>query len=135
MHRDSAQIKRREGGRPKPFALAKISVSWGSGLSDDVDDLAATTRTELNIAGGGGEQGVVVTATHIVAGVEVGTALANDDLTGVDELTTETLDTEALRVGVTAVAGGTQTLLVCHVRLLSLELRTDSHPARSQELT
>lgn len=118
-----------------PFALAKISVCWGSGLSDDVDDLAAATRTELNVAGGGGEQGVVITATHVIAGVEVGAALADDDLTGVDELTTETLHTEALRVGVTAVAGGTQTLLVCHVRLLSLELRTDSHLARSQGLT
>ena len=48
------------------------------------------------------------------ARVEVGAALADDDLAGLDELAAEALDAEALRVGVAAVTGGTKTLLVCH---------------------
>ena len=60
------------------------------------------------------EQRVVVATADTGAGVEVGAALANDDLAGVDELTTEALDAEALGVGVAAVAGRTGALLVCH---------------------
>ena len=46
--------------------------------------------------------------------MEVGAALADDDLAGLDELAAEALDAEALRVGVAAVTGGTKPLLVCH---------------------
>ena len=47
--------------------------------------------------------------------MEVGAALANDDLAGVDQLTAEALHAEALGVGITAVARGAGALLVCHV--------------------
>lgn len=77
----------------------------GSGLrSHNVDDLAAAVRAELNVAGSSGEQGVVVATADVVAGVEVGAALADDDLTGADELAAEALDAQTLSVGVTAVA-------------------------------
>ena len=82
--------------------------------STDVDDPATAEGTELDVTGSGGEQGVVVATTDVAARVEVGAALADDDLAGLDDLAAEALDAEALRVGVTAVAGGTKTLLVCH---------------------
>ena len=38
----------------------------------------------MNIAGSSGEQGVIVTAAHIVAGVEMSAALTDDVLAGLD---------------------------------------------------
>src|SRR5215469_3435035 len=61
-----------------------------------------------------GEQGVVLAAPDAGPGVEVGTALAHDDLARVDELTAEPLDAQALGMRVTAVPAGRRALLVCH---------------------
>ena len=44
-------------------------------------------------AGAEGEQRVVATAPDVLAGVEVGAALAHDDLAGADDLAAEALDT------------------------------------------
>jgi GTP-binding protein len=66
-------------------------------------------------AGGEGEQRVVATAADVVARVEVRAALADDDLTRVDDLAAEALHAETLGVGVAAVLGGRRTLLVCHL--------------------
>jgi hypothetical protein len=71
--------------------------------SDDVDDLAAALRTELDRTSGEGEQCVVATTSHVHAGVEVRAALANDDLARLDDLATEALDAEVLRVGIATV--------------------------------
>src|SRR5260370_336137 len=60
------------------------------------------------------EQGVVAAAADARAGVEVGAALAHDDLARVDLLTAEPLHAQPLRGGVTAVAAGRRALLVCH---------------------
>ena len=49
------------------------------------------------------------------AGVEVGAALADQDLTGVDDLTAEALHAEPLSIGVATVPGGRCALLVCHL--------------------
>ena len=49
------------------------------------------------------------------AGVEVGAALADDDLAGLDDLAAEALDAEVLRVRVATVAGRGRALFVCHV--------------------
>ena len=65
---------------------------------DDVDDLAATFRTELYSARGKREQCVVSTAADVDAGVKVGAALAHDDLACTDDLATEPLHAEALCV-------------------------------------
>ncbi len=62
-----------------------------------------------------GEERVVATTADVGAGVEVGAALADDDLAGVDDLAAETLHAESLGVGVTTVAGGACALLVCHL--------------------
>src|SRR6188472_224731 len=63
---------------------------------DDVDDATTTPGAELHVAVDEREQGVVTTATDAVAGVEVGAALPDDDLAGVDELAAVALDAEAL---------------------------------------
>ena len=81
---------------------------------DDVDDPAAAAGAELDRAGDEREQRVVAATADAVAGVEVGAALADDDLAGVDDLAAEALDAEALGVGVATVAGGGRALLVCH---------------------
>src|SRR4051812_10113270 len=85
---------------------------------DDRDDSAAAQMPELDGACGSREQRVVAAAADVEARVEVRAALANEDLAGLDDLATETLHTESLRVGVTPVAGGRCALLVCHRELL-----------------
>ena len=53
-----------------------------------------------------GEQGVVGADTHVHTGVDVGAALADQDISGLDELTVGALGPKALGFGVTAVLGG-----------------------------
>ncbi|ODR15075.1 hypothetical protein AWC26_16780 [Mycobacterium shimoidei] len=71
---------------------------------DDADGLAASLDTELDSAGSPGEQRVVAAAADVDAGVEVGAALADEDLAGFDDLPAEPLDTQPLRGGVAAIA-------------------------------
>ena len=104
------------GGRAGAAAAAEVVLrSADRDLGrDDVDDAATPAAAELDRAGDEGEQGVVTAATDVQAGVEVGAALADDDLAGVDDLAAEALDAEPLRVGVAPVAGGRGALLVSH---------------------
>ena len=113
---DGQRNAHREGGRPKPLALAEPDGGGGgSGLgTHDVDDLAIAMPAELNATGGRGEKSVVVAPTHVDSGMEMGSALADDNLPGLDDLPAETLDAETLSIGVAAVAGGAAPLLVCH---------------------
>src|SRR5262245_42546834 len=85
---------------------------------DDVDDAATATGAELDVARDQREQGVVATATDARARVEVGAALADDDLAGVDQLAAVALHAKALGVGVAAVLGGRRALLVSHESFL-----------------
>ena len=61
------------------------------------------------------EQRVVAATADAVARVEVGAALADEDLAGVDGLAAEALDAQALSVRVATVARRGRALLVCHV--------------------
>ena len=61
------------------------------------------------------EQRVVAATADALAGVEVGAALADDDLARVHVLAAEALHAEPLGVGVAAVAAGRRALLVCHL--------------------
>ena len=61
-----------------------------------------------------GEDGVVAAHAHVLAGVELGATLTNDDVTGDYGLTTELLNAEALAAGIATVANGTLTFLMCH---------------------
>ena len=60
----------------------------------------------------GGEQGVVAADAHVHAGVNVGAALTDQDVAGLDELTIRALGTQALGLGVTAVLGRAAALFV-----------------------
>src|SRR5690348_15009475 len=60
------------------------------------------------------EQRVVAAEADADARMELGAALAHDDVAGFDDLAAEQLDAEVFRVGVAAVARGTYALFVCH---------------------
>jgi hypothetical protein len=76
------------------------------GVLYDVDDLAATLRAELNSSCDEGEQCVVAATTDSGAGVEVCSALANDDFSGLDDLAAVTLYTEVLGIRVATITSG-----------------------------
>mgnify|MGYP006883611496 CR=1 FL=1 len=78
------------------------------------DPEEALALAELDGAGGQGEQGVVATDANVLAGVELGAALADDDGACVHGAAAEDLDAQALGVGITTVAAGALSLLVCH---------------------
>ena len=52
--------------------------------------------SELNLAIGFGEQGMITAQTDICTGTELGATLPNDDVTGLHVFTTEMLDAQAL---------------------------------------
>jgi hypothetical protein len=81
---------------------------------DDVDDAAAASLGELEEALGLGEQRVVLAHADALAGLEARAALAHDDLAARDDLAGEHLDPQHLGVGVAAVAGGAEALLMRH---------------------
>jgi hypothetical protein len=78
-------------GEPRLAPILHKTEILGRGL-DYRDNLAATFGAELHFACCQSKQRVVVTATHIVSGVEVSATLANQDFSGLDNLSTETLD-------------------------------------------
>jgi len=84
-------------------SLQSRSLSLGSGRSHHVDCLAAALGAEFDGAGSGGEQRVVAATADIHTGIEVGAALADQDLAGLDDLTAEPLDAQPLSGGVPTV--------------------------------
>ena len=67
---------------------------------------------ELNATVDQSEQRVIGTDTDVVAGTDSRASLTNDDVAGKDCLTVSLLYAKALRLAITAVLGGTNTLLV-----------------------
>src|SRR5690606_20013403 len=102
-------------------------VAWapavpGAGVGRNHADGATLLRTldrELHLAVHQGEQGVVTAEADAGTRMELGAALAHDDVAGADGLATENLHAEVLRVGVATVARGAYALFMCH-DLLSL---------------
>ena len=76
------------------------------GLCGDDVHAALVTAGVLDGAVCQGEQGVVLAAAHVLAGVEVGAVLANEDHTGGDDLAGELLAAQTLCAGVATVASG-----------------------------
>ena len=70
---------------------------------DNRNDLAVLD--ELDLAVLEREKREVTTLTNILAGVDLRTALADDDGASLEELTVISLDTKILRVGIATVAG------------------------------
>src|SRR5947207_14281972 len=91
------------------------------------DDASAAAGLEVDRARARGEDRVVLPDPHTVARLELGAALANDDLAARHGLPGEHLHAEALGVRVAPVAAGAQSLLVCHVCRLLPDLR-DAQP-------
>ena len=89
---------------PRPRRRVVRARGLSAGTRHDVDRLATALDAELDRAGGRGEQRVVAAAADVDAGMEVGAALADDDLAGLDDLPAEPLDAEPLGVGVATVA-------------------------------
>src|SRR5215213_10064920 len=90
----------------------------GSGaLRDRIDrDLPPVLVLELELDDTvhQGEQGVIVAPAHVLARVELGAPLADDDVARNHLLATEPLDAEILRVAGPPVPAGAYALLVCH---------------------
>ena len=59
-----------------------------------------------------GVQGVVIATTHVVAGMDFGAALTNQDVAGQHKLTVATLGAQTLGLAVTTVARATDTFLM-----------------------
>src|SRR5699024_12282103 len=67
-------------------------------------------------------QSVVAAASNVLTWVELGAALANDPLAGLNLLTTATLDAEALCLRIATIGSAGCTLLRCHVVSLLLKV-------------
>ena len=68
---------------------------------DDGDDLAVLDEFHLAVLEG--EKSEVTTLSDILARMDLGSALADNDRTSLEKLTIISLDTEILRIGVAAV--------------------------------
>jgi hypothetical protein len=66
------------------------------------------------------EQGVILAAANIGAGVELGATLTNQDVASQNFLTTETLNAKALGYGIATVSRTTTSFLMCHLPVTSL---------------
>src|SRR5262245_5605472 len=84
------------------------------GLLGDADVLVVALALEEAVTVGSHEQRVIDAHADIGARLEAGTALADQDATGGDELTAEPLHPEHLGIRIAAVAGAPDTLLVRH---------------------
>src|SRR3954470_21364422 len=116
---DGASRRRHPGEAVRPLCRAppRACEWWGAGGPSsggdglagrdgrDRDLAAPAAEPEGHRAGDEGEQRVVLAAADAQARVEVGAALADDDLAGLDDLAAESLDAQSLGVGVAAVAG------------------------------
>jgi hypothetical protein len=65
---------------------------------NDVDDATTASNTELHGACSECEECVIAAAANVITGVEVRSALAHDDFTGVHQLSAKSLHTESLRI-------------------------------------
>lgn len=82
-------------------------------VSDNANALlAASNNLELNSAVGKSEQGVVRSDADIHAGMNVGTALSDNNIAGNNYLTVSLLNAKTLGFAVPTVFGRTNALLV-----------------------
>jgi hypothetical protein len=96
----------------KQFKLRQKRITSVRGDRNDADFALLFAELDSSIAES--EKGVITTAADVDAGTETGAALTDDDGTGSDALTTESLDSEKLRFTVAAVTAAGLTFLMCH---------------------
>ena len=70
--------------------------------------------SELDLAIGFGEQGMITAQTDICTGTELGATLPHDDGSRANHLTVGPLDAQPLSGAVPTVAGASAPFLVCH---------------------
>src|SRR5665213_2975896 len=80
---------------------------------DDVDVFSLLRAGERDVSADHGEDRMVAADSDALTGVELGAALADEDVARYDELAAEALDAETLGVRVTPVARGARALLGC----------------------
>src|SRR3954452_5913288 len=81
---------------------------------DDGDDATAAAFLEVHRARGASVDRVVLADAHAESRLELGAALADDDLAARHGLAGEHLHAEALRVRVAAVPAGAEAFLMSH---------------------
>src|SRR5215207_5378598 len=103
---DCNAVKRTVERATWPAPPLQIWLLLCSCSSNDVHYATTAAGAEFNSSRGQCEQGVVAATANTGARVEVGAALADDDLAGRNDLAAEALYAEVLGVGVTTVASG-----------------------------
>ncbi len=76
--------------------------------------VAASALREFHGALAQSEQGVVFATADVLAGMEMGATLANDDVAGDDVLAAVALHAQSLSMRVAAVTGGAKTFFMSH---------------------
>lgn len=74
----------------------------------------SNTYTEPNRSRRSSEQRIVISTSYVVARVEFGSSLSNDDGTCFYKFTAKSLDSQHLGVGVATVSGGPHSFLMSH---------------------
>jgi hypothetical protein len=111
---DAEEIAGSAHGRRGEPRGAGLGGRGGRGI--DVD--APVAAVEADVAVGEGEEGVIAAHADVIAGVELGAALADEDGAGGNELAAVTFHAETLAVAVAAVACRSLTFFMCHDGLL-----------------
>ena len=101
------------------FGILQCSIL---GRRNDADMLAVLGALGLkhDLSVNQCEKGVVLAAADIGTGVELGSTLANQDITGVDFLTAKALNAQTLGNRIATIAGTTACFLMCHCLITSL---------------
>jgi hypothetical protein len=76
---------------------------------------AVSNGFKLDVAVSLGKNCVIPAQANIEAGLDAGTALANDNVARPHLLTAELFDTQSLRITVTTIATGTSTRFMSHL--------------------
>ena len=84
-----------------------------SGNRIDVD--AATGSIESHVAVNQSKNGVIAAQANVLAGHELGTALANDNIAGNDGFAAKSLNSQPLAYAVAAVLYAALSFFMCHV--------------------
>ncbi len=61
------------------------------------------------------EKGIVLALAYVGTRMDLGTALADEDVSGKNELTVSPLNAKAFGLGIAAVLGGAHSLFMCHL--------------------
>lgn len=92
-----------------------VKESWGLFGRDDADVFASFGfGLVFDLAVNFAENGMVFAHTDVVAGMELGSALADDDVTCYDSFAAVFFNTQELGIAVTTVSAAANTFFMCH---------------------